>query len=520
MINPSLPTELIIEILHFVDIQSLLMCRLACKDWNEIIQSDVSLVYKQELAVANMEDGNTDMSVVERLHLLREHQDAWEKHEFTDDTVINMHPLPHLAWDLQGGVLSQQTTLRSLTFYQIPSRLRGIRSRMWSMDDLDIPFADFGLDPSQDLLVLAESPKLDDDPYVDHVKSPSVLINHNSNIHKIHLRTLMNGVTHPLASNSILQYGSSYPHHHHNIRVFGDYLAVCWKHSLLVIWDWMSGRIQLVVTGSLVTFAFLPNNFLLIPRQQEEDIIAINLKLTQVEVDTPTSLSDIHYHCAFKLPPLASGYTIHHLEMRYDSQPSAKTVTVPFRTMHDGDRVILLDVGMINKGFAVAARFFLRGLGIIRHITAISPSPRSTARVHVLPWDIWGPQNFFPTRRNYCFIGTAVFPRNVHATNYVELEFQAAHSEGHRSVISVIDLNQMKCRKSSVGPDFQSVRGLQFQVHGFQFPIITFLKCKRQTLTLEREGREFYRAILISEDAIIVAYYSSENTTQFRVMSI
>lgn len=144
-----------------------------CRDWNKVIQYDVGLVYKQELAIAGMEDGDSDMDVAERLRLLRMQQDAWDKLEFTHDEVIYMHPqTPHLSWELQGGILSQQTTFRSLTFHQIPSKIRGIPPMLWSINDLDIEFVDYGFDPSQDLLVLAEGCN-PENPYVNYISPGS-----------------------------------------------------------------------------------------------------------------------------------------------------------------------------------------------------------------------------------------------------------------------------------------------------------------------------------------------------------
>lgn len=61
----------------------------------------------------------------------------------------------------------------------------------------------------------------------------------------------MDGVAHPLALHSVLRYVStSSAHSHqdleHEIRISGDHLAVCWQHSLLVVWKWKSGALHLV----------------------------------------------------------------------------------------------------------------------------------------------------------------------------------------------------------------------------------------------------------------------------------
>ncbi|KAK7692362.1 hypothetical protein QCA50_003987 [Cerrena zonata] len=504
----ELPTELTVHIFHYIDLRSLVRCRQVCRTWNEAIQCDLGLLYKQELAVAGLEDGNSETDVAERLRLLRKHQEAWDNLEFTDDFVIDMHPHPFLSWELQGGVLSQQTTMRSISFRQIPSKVRGIAKKEWSIADLDIMFVDFGLDPSQDLLVLAEGSDLN-----------------NPDAHHIHLRTLTNGVRHPLASNSVLQYESKHPHYDHNIRISGDYLAICWEDCLLVVWEWKSGEIRLAMTGPLLTFAFLPNNFILIPRQDEVDIIAIDLTQAAVngapyspEIDTAVSVSDLYYHCAFGLPPLAPGYKINDLEMRYDPQPSChptESPPVPFRTTHDGDNLIVLYVTIVKDGSSTLPRFFIRTTSIMQRLVA-TPAYSKDAK---LPWHTWGPSSCWVDPSNRDNPGT--WPRNVFGTKYVELQFKRIGFPEPSAVVFA-DFNQLKYRKSMTTSD--SEEACSSDVGGFappfREPVITSLSWREKRLSLKREAMEPHRAALVCEDAIVIPQPSPDYTIQFRVMSI
>ena len=140
-----------------------------CRYWDEVIRTDVGLLYKQELAVAGMEDGDANMDVHERRELLKEHQEAWETLAFTDDRIIdNMRSQFLRTYELQSGIFSQQTDLRCLTFTQIPSKIRGIPLTSWSIDNLDIEIGDHAFDPLQNLLVIAEE-RDPDNPYVLHV---------------------------------------------------------------------------------------------------------------------------------------------------------------------------------------------------------------------------------------------------------------------------------------------------------------------------------------------------------------
>lgn len=103
-----------------------------------------------------MEDSNSSsMNVVERLRTLKEHGDDWGKLRFTQDEIVDMNTPANCVWELQGGVLTQARDERTLVFTQIPSQLRHIQKRTWTLDNLDVVVADYCIDPSQDLLVIA-----------------------------------------------------------------------------------------------------------------------------------------------------------------------------------------------------------------------------------------------------------------------------------------------------------------------------------------------------------------------------
>ena len=61
-------------------------------------------------------------------------------------------------WELYGGVLAQSTEEGTLTFIQLPSDLRSIEEEVWTLGNFGLVVRDFGMDPSQDLLVLIQSP--------------------------------------------------------------------------------------------------------------------------------------------------------------------------------------------------------------------------------------------------------------------------------------------------------------------------------------------------------------------------
>ena len=60
------------------------------------------------------------------------------------------------VWELYGGVFARAVTATSLAFTRLPALHRGISEEEWSLPDLGFIIRDFGMDPSQNLLVAIE----------------------------------------------------------------------------------------------------------------------------------------------------------------------------------------------------------------------------------------------------------------------------------------------------------------------------------------------------------------------------
>lgn len=127
------------------------------KTFKETVDNDTALQYKIELAVNGMEDGPPNaLSPADRLQMLRKHSAAWNRMSYT--SVQNIHMASAGVWELYGGILAHGISARGLTFTQLPSELRGIKQRSWTLPDLGVKIRDFGMDPTQDLLVLVVKP--------------------------------------------------------------------------------------------------------------------------------------------------------------------------------------------------------------------------------------------------------------------------------------------------------------------------------------------------------------------------
>lgn len=117
-----------------------------------------SLQYIIELALAKQIDGPLSTAPSSgRLELLKNHQSAWENLEWSREVKIPMENGG--LWELYGGVLAQSKDDGAIVFHQLPSDLRSIDAKTWTVGpDFGMIVRDFAMDSSQDLLVLIESP--------------------------------------------------------------------------------------------------------------------------------------------------------------------------------------------------------------------------------------------------------------------------------------------------------------------------------------------------------------------------
>ena len=100
-----------------------------------------------------MQDGlSSALTPVQRLAALRTRQLAWHSLAWSARSEQLMGGGGY--WELYGGVLAGCESSRTLVFRQLPSLIRGIPDKEWSIPDLDFDVDDFTMDPAQDLLVV------------------------------------------------------------------------------------------------------------------------------------------------------------------------------------------------------------------------------------------------------------------------------------------------------------------------------------------------------------------------------
>ena len=111
--------------------------------------------YRIALFASGMLDGPSGgLTISERLELLRRYDTSWKNIEWSEHHTVSYPEGP--AWELYGNLWAHSRGSNAIDFVQLPSRLRGIPMRQWTLT-FDFDVRDFNMDPSQDLLVLAEN---------------------------------------------------------------------------------------------------------------------------------------------------------------------------------------------------------------------------------------------------------------------------------------------------------------------------------------------------------------------------
>jgi len=257
MLWSAIPIELTLRIFTFFDPAELVDFRRVNSFFKSLIDETITLQYRIALFASGMENGPSGvLTTSERLESLRNYEASWKKLEWTEHHTIS-YP-QGLAWALYGNVWAHSRGSDAIDFVQLPSRLRGIPIRQWTLR-FDFDVGEFSMDPSQDLLVIIENTS-----------------RNLPNLRRIRLRTLSTGEKHPLAeSTAALEHtlapvpGPGRDPALYSIRICGDYVGILVRNPAycrneLVVWSWKTGAQNLMVLSTgLISFVFLDNNFIL-----------------------------------------------------------------------------------------------------------------------------------------------------------------------------------------------------------------------------------------------------------------
>ncbi|TBU42757.1 hypothetical protein BD309DRAFT_1034274 [Dichomitus squalens] len=171
----SLPEDILVRILLSSELDAVVACKRVCRRFQRLIDGDIYLQYKIELALNGMIDGpqSYPMSVVERLQLLREYSKKYHALYFTSSEFKYSWQLwprtgtPMTGWKFFlgfGGTISYivvKPAQREISI-SVPPLFTGLREmRDWVvpydafMENVDREILCASADVSQDLLLVA-----------------------------------------------------------------------------------------------------------------------------------------------------------------------------------------------------------------------------------------------------------------------------------------------------------------------------------------------------------------------------
>ncbi|KAF8898906.1 hypothetical protein BD779DRAFT_1486128 [Infundibulicybe gibba] len=432
----DLPVEILVRILDLVDPRSLLRCRETCSRILLLIDTTEILQFAIELFASGQEYGpsfSNPMLNSSRLDILKQHQAAWGDFKWTHEETI---PMPSGSrWELVGGVLAHELPNNAITFWKLPSHFRSIQAEKWDVTGLDFVFCEFGMDPSQDLLILIELP-LWSGPVIN-------------NTYRIHLRSLTANRPHQLAAppavlsciQEVEDRNTTYV-----IQVSGDHLAVHFNtrhpdaEGRLVVWNWKSGQVEMIISDDAIrAFVFLTERHILVSLLYYGVGPSLAILDFMQESKESHTMDEAVQICTFMYPTL--GPDVHPVaaDIRSDPSPAWRPCSddVPFRTAGT------------NRLFSVflwiRARHYVHCVLLCVPLSTFTSclGLQETEGKDIFDWEAWGPRGtrMMINPDHY----PDVCPCCVHGTRYAAIE--TFGNNDLRIAVDILDFNQLAIRR-------------------------------------------------------------------------
>lgn len=515
----SLPLELVLNILdHVSDYETLLKCREVCHNLKDLVDQTPTLQYTINLAVAGQESccANVD-SPAALLNALKRHQNAWDELKWSRQSRLPMRSGG--LWELYGGVLAQSDEKGGISFIRLPSDLRSIEEKQWSLGpSFPCSVRDFAMDLSQDLLLLIEKPHWVGQT-ADHT-------------YRLHIRTLTTGEPHPEAKGgTILSNIQTFRDEDtsYTIQISGHYVGVLFNSvhvdgTELVIWDWKTSQVQMHLVGNQIrSFSFLSQAFVVICLFREVDdgdyVPVLLIVDVEKETERPQRPSDVQYSFSFHFPHLEED--VHQLAFQIQSDP------VPLWQAHRDPRVPFY---MDKNNSLYVVSLWVQVEDAVRCVTTLVPSTTFLACINGVDskdpadhkvdfvWDFWGPRGtrmIEPAQPH-----SIVWVCYVYGSKYVVSET----GENASLSIKIYDFNQLALKRGlSTAPHTQTTASsakllqhdvslgqqTQYQIFPtlleggdiFEEDVQTFLPYRSRTLALPFN---YKCSVMCSEDSIII----------------
>ncbi|KAJ3746332.1 hypothetical protein DFH05DRAFT_1484752 [Lentinula detonsa] len=437
----TLPTELIIGVLTELDVLSLVKCKAVCRQLHDIIAETTSFTYEIELAIAEQDDGtNCSLSVMEKLELLRNSQARWAELKWSSQRRYYMQGAG--LWELFGNVLAQNTSGGSFDFVQLPSESRKIPERKWMVKP-DTPrlVRDFGMDPSQDLLVLIELPQWS----AGRMDRP----------HRIYMRSMSTATKHPLTTGSGLIEHSFYdPNTSYSIKISLDVLAIFFHATNnpsvneFVIWEWKTGHKKLHLVGDeFGSFCLLSERHVLLSLISElpdgydqAELLVVDFEQEDYHKKT---IVDITHGFKLSLPVFHSSVLLRSFAISSDPSPSwapQSDLKAPFHASQDA-KIFVASI-WVQKDALRHLILLIPQNTLLRHKNLLGPISNEST----LAWEAWGPQGSRMTEKFSRNPSFEVWACHVYGTRFILSECSARSNQTF--TLQVFDFNQRALRKA------------------------------------------------------------------------
>ncbi|KAF9029233.1 hypothetical protein BDZ89DRAFT_728392 [Hymenopellis radicata] len=373
-----LPVELIEYILTFIDGKSVAKCREVCAFFHSLVDDSAASEYSVELAKHGLKAHHSAGGSADSLQVLRKYVSGWADPASMTETHIDM--LHGGLWELFGNVFAQTGSDGGLHLFRLPSPSLSIPESRWSIP-IDISFRDFGMDPSQDLLILIESPTQGRRRFSSRFPIPNRTFN-------FHIRTVSTGEKHPLAKNpkvSVkLDIISRDTISTFAIQISGDHFGVFFNDAqgdggFLVIWNWKTGEKEMHVSDDEMTsFVFLTDRHILICDWEDMDmcITIVDFKATSSQ---ELSLTDLTECCHLSLPNVRARAMA---SIRCDPSPAwpNNDKSIPFYDDHDH---LIYTISMWSADIH-HYNFVVPRATILAHLDSVGGMD------NFIPWEDWG----------------------------------------------------------------------------------------------------------------------------------
>ncbi|KAF9510856.1 hypothetical protein BS47DRAFT_1347467 [Hydnum rufescens UP504] len=480
----NLPVEAVLRIFSFLDGQQIARCAEVCAYFKDMITRSTAMQYAIKLAMYGYSERHDDRvlpkPVTTRINQLECHIRAWNNLDWVESLVT----IPNAQFRALSGGIFVHVGLDVVTCVQLPSFLRDIPLRTWTMENpVDVDFINcVAVDASQDLFVIF------------HQSSNSL---HSF----LRLQSLSDSVPHPRAALSVLElWVTPTPVRQQfksMVQIIGHLLGVFhyFDAAVLQIWDWSAGhrvaslqlgssyweRAMPLMSSASLPFTFLSGSSFIIPTPGAVDVYQFSPGSWDA---TPTRIA------SFRLPPEDDG------AFRWIKIEDASTIQEALSSLYgSSDHDILSHHPPSSRlpGNLLGAASNCQYIRLSRRTYSDSePGVVHVMRLHAplhvfrrsatfedplqIPWDTWS-QGIYRDRRrtNLGHTGNPTESHLLHTGRIIDVAHpHRMYESGQPTWVSLLDFNQnrvdMKVSRSEPYPMYGFVPSLHSSFGGSPNP--------------------------------------------------